>query len=142
MRLIAVASTIFTLALMLVLSVGHSADAVADQNDPNVREGQHIFRYDTFGDEQLWTDVLRMHEVVETVSPATGIRGRSESRYRRFARRRDRCVESGTGKSERPSRDDRLAAAQLGRRRYGKSWGFGAVGKCGHHMRALPLVSG
>ena len=73
MRLIAVASTIFTLALTFVLSVGHSADAVADQNEPTVRDGQQIFRYDTFGDEQLWTDVLRMHEVIETVSPATAL---------------------------------------------------------------------
>jgi hypothetical protein len=36
-------------------------------------EGQAIFRYDTFGDEQLWTDVLRMHEVIATVSPATAL---------------------------------------------------------------------
>ncbi len=34
------------------------------------RLGQRIFRYDTFGDEQLWTDVLRMHEVLATVPPA------------------------------------------------------------------------
>ena len=32
-----------------------------------------IFRYDTFGDEQLWTDVLRMHEVIATVDPATAL---------------------------------------------------------------------
>ena len=32
-----------------------------------------LFRYDTFGDEQLWTDVLRMHEVVPTVDPATAL---------------------------------------------------------------------
>ena len=37
------------------------------------RKGQAIFRYDTFGDEQLWTDVLRMHEVVATVSPAAAL---------------------------------------------------------------------
>ena len=35
--------------------------------------GQRIFRYDTFGDEQLWTDVLRMHEVVANVPPATAL---------------------------------------------------------------------
>src|SRR5688572_10425935 len=73
MRLIAIGSTIFTLALTFVLSGGHSADAIADQADPKTREGQQIFRYDTFGDEQLWTDVLRMHEVIETVSPATAL---------------------------------------------------------------------
>ena len=37
------------------------------------REGQAIFRYDTFGDEQLWTDVLRMHEVLPSVDPATAL---------------------------------------------------------------------
>ncbi len=35
--------------------------------------GRQIFRFDTFGDEQLWTDVLRMHEVVSTVDPATAL---------------------------------------------------------------------
>ena len=37
------------------------------------RDGQAIFRFDTFGDEQLWTDVLRMHEVIATVIPATAL---------------------------------------------------------------------
>jgi Cytochrome c len=37
------------------------------------RDGQAIFRFDTFGDEQLWTDVLRMHEVIATVPPATAL---------------------------------------------------------------------
>jgi mono/diheme cytochrome c family protein len=73
MRLIAIASTILTLALTFVLSGGYSADAMADQADRKTREGRQIFRYDTFGDEQLWTKVLRMHEVIETVSPATAL---------------------------------------------------------------------
>jgi RoxA-like, cytochrome c-like len=36
-------------------------------------DGQRIFRFDTFGDEQLWTGVLRMHEVVATLDPATAL---------------------------------------------------------------------
>jgi mono/diheme cytochrome c family protein len=37
-------------------------------------QGQQIFRFDTFGDEQLWTDTLRMHEVIQSsVSPATAL---------------------------------------------------------------------
>ena len=36
-------------------------------------DGQAIFRFDTFGDEQFWTDVLRMHEVIPTVDPATAL---------------------------------------------------------------------
>ncbi|HKG46489.1 MAG TPA: hypothetical protein VKB02_07180 [Pyrinomonadaceae bacterium] len=36
--------------------------------------GKEIFRFDTFGDEQLWTDTLRMHEVIQSsVSPATAL---------------------------------------------------------------------
>ena len=37
-------------------------------------DGQTIFRFDTFGDEQLWTDTLRMHEVIQAaVSPAVAL---------------------------------------------------------------------
>jgi cytochrome c5 len=40
-----------------------------------VAEGQRIFRFDTFGDEQLWTDKLRLHEVVEkSVDPTTALK--------------------------------------------------------------------
>ena len=39
-----------------------------------LRHGQRIFRFDTFGDEQLWTGVLRMHEAIATVSPATALK--------------------------------------------------------------------
>jgi cytochrome c5 len=39
-----------------------------------VAEGREIFRFDTFGDEQLWTDRLRMHEVIESsVDPITAL---------------------------------------------------------------------
>ncbi|MGM5469942.1 hypothetical protein ACS386_06660 [Flavobacteriaceae bacterium LMO-SS05] len=30
-----------------------------------VQEGQQVFRYDTFGDESFWTDVLQMNQVIE-----------------------------------------------------------------------------
>jgi hypothetical protein len=32
-------------------------------------DGQQIFRFDTFGDEQLWTDTLRLHEAVTALTP-------------------------------------------------------------------------
>jgi cytochrome c5 len=36
--------------------------------------GQTIFRFDTFGDEQKWTDVLRIHEVIPAaVSPVVAL---------------------------------------------------------------------
>lgn len=40
---------------------------------PRHRDGQAIFRFDTFGDEQLWTDTLRMHEAVSEVDPITAL---------------------------------------------------------------------
>ena len=40
-----------------------------------VAEGQRVFRFDTFGDEVLWTDTLRLHEVVEkNVDPTTALK--------------------------------------------------------------------
>ena len=64
MRLIGATSIVFALAL--TFSIAEFAPPLtADQR------GQAIFRYDTFGNEQLWTDVLRMHEVIATVPPTT-----------------------------------------------------------------------
>jgi hypothetical protein len=66
MRLIGATSIVFALAL--TFSIAEFAPPItADQR------GQAIFRYDTFGDEQLWTDVLRMHEVIATVPPTTAL---------------------------------------------------------------------
>lgn len=52
MRLISAASGVFILALSFVMS-GFDQTTVAHQDS-----GQAIFRYDTFGDEQLGTPVL------------------------------------------------------------------------------------
>ena len=50
---------------------GMAAAAEADQ----ISEGQKIFRFDTFGDEQLWTDKLGLHKVVqEKVDPTTALK--------------------------------------------------------------------
>jgi mono/diheme cytochrome c family protein len=73
MRLIAAASTMFVLALTFGLSARQAPGTAGDEDTRMILEGQQIFRYDTFGDEQLWTNVLRMHEVVATVSPATAL---------------------------------------------------------------------
>lgn len=65
MRLIAAASSVF----ILMLGV---ATFGAPATSPRL-DGKTIFRFDTFGDEQLWTNVLRMHEVLQAVSPATAL---------------------------------------------------------------------
>lgn len=39
-----------------------------------IAEGKEIFRFDTFGNETLWTDTLRLHEVIRTaVDPTTAL---------------------------------------------------------------------
>jgi hypothetical protein len=55
-----------------ILTASQTA-GLSDKGGENHRAGQAIFRYDTFGDEQLWTDVLRMHEVIATVPPTTAL---------------------------------------------------------------------
>jgi len=43
--------------------------------DASVAEGQRVFRFDTFGDEVVWTDKLRLHEVIEkSVDPTTALK--------------------------------------------------------------------
>jgi cytochrome c5 len=40
-----------------------------------IAEGQRVFRFETFGDDQLWTDTLRLNEVVEkNVDPTTALK--------------------------------------------------------------------
>jgi mono/diheme cytochrome c family protein len=59
---------IVPLGLLLVLC---AVPPASSQREPT---GQEIFRFDTFGDEQLWTGILRMNEVIETaVSPVTAL---------------------------------------------------------------------
>src|SRR4051812_11104121 len=38
------------------------------------REGKQVFRYDTFGDEQFWTDTARLHEAVAHIEPIEAIK--------------------------------------------------------------------
>jgi mono/diheme cytochrome c family protein len=65
MRLIAFASTVFAVTLTAALLGARGSNIQQD--------GQQIFRYDTFGDEQLWTNLLHMHDVVKGVDPSTAL---------------------------------------------------------------------
>ena len=38
----------------------------ADVDPATIEAGKQIFRFDTFGDETLWTDKLQLHEVIRT----------------------------------------------------------------------------
>ncbi|UAB82399.1 c-type cytochrome [Marixanthomonas sp. SCSIO 43207] len=56
------------------LAPGEGSLNLPPLNPQLVEQGKEIFRYDTFGDESFWTDVLQMNEVIETaVSPATAL---------------------------------------------------------------------
>jgi cytochrome c553 len=60
-----------TLALGMLLACG---DGPTEPTPEQVARGQDIFRFDTFGDEQFWTDTLRMHEVIQqAVSPKVAL---------------------------------------------------------------------
>ena len=58
--------------LGVIVAEAHTASA-ADRHGQGKLDGQAIFRFDTFGDEQLWTGVLRMHEALADVDPATAL---------------------------------------------------------------------
>jgi Cytochrome c len=80
MRFIGAASIGFVLAIAYAISGFATATHAELKDHPSgpagertLRDGQAIFRYDTFGDEQLWTNVLRMQEAVATVDPATAL---------------------------------------------------------------------
>src|SRR5688572_33421372 len=64
--------------LALAAAVGLAASPRSPRSlaadEDTVAKGQTIFRYDTFGDEQLWTDRLRLHEVIESsLDPETAL---------------------------------------------------------------------
>ena len=72
MQLIRAASIAFAVVLTSAVFDG-GARAARQGGDMSVKQGREIFRFDTFGDEQLWTGVLRMHEAVSQVPPTTAL---------------------------------------------------------------------
>ena len=67
-RTIGALSAVFVLSLAFVLWVYIPATTAHERHS-----GRSIFRFDTFGDEQLWTHALRMHEAIATVDPKTAL---------------------------------------------------------------------
>ena len=53
----------------LAVSVAILASIVSHGQSQTSGDGESIFRFDTFGDEQLWTDVLQMQKVIKDLSP-------------------------------------------------------------------------
>jgi hypothetical protein len=68
---------LIALAFVASQALGDEPSVAADRRPHATRqvaEGKQIFRYDTFGDEQLWTDFLRMQEPIGTaVTPALAL---------------------------------------------------------------------
>src|SRR5687767_2417619 len=80
MRLIGIAVLVFVVTIGSVISWSSSGVRAAQgpgrgptAAEQKLPDGKDTFRFDTFGDEQLWTDVLRMHEVIATVPPTTAL---------------------------------------------------------------------
>jgi mono/diheme cytochrome c family protein len=66
-------SPLAAVAAILVTGCGGSSDDSAQQQ-ALAAQGQQVFRFETFGDEALWTDKLRMHEVIaQAVDPVTAL---------------------------------------------------------------------
>src|SRR5262252_9465047 len=59
-------STVALSAAMLILGPSHG-------QSQTTTDGKSIFRFDTFGDEQKWTDTLQMQKVIRNVSPRTAL---------------------------------------------------------------------
>ena len=130
MRLIGAASTVFVVALAFAASSsGPSAAAQQSAQDFTVehagsqhdgarghRLGQRIFRYDTFGDEQLWTGVLRMHEVIATVPPATALAVGLKIDVEALPRAVEAAVQGRQNRPDQSGGDRRIAAVECGGR--------------------------
>ena len=64
-----VAAAVFSVSAMVDVEASRAASSAN-----LVSRGQQTFRFDTFGDERLWTDTLRLHEVVQAaVDPLTAL---------------------------------------------------------------------
>jgi mono/diheme cytochrome c family protein len=57
----------------VALSAAILTSAVLPGQSQSVSEGKSIFRFDTFGNEQFWTDVLRMQRVIRNLGPRTAL---------------------------------------------------------------------
>lgn len=63
-------ATAVAAGLLLACGEGSPTGPSAD----HLRTGQEIFRFDSYGDEQFWTDTLRMHEVIQqAVTPSVAL---------------------------------------------------------------------
>jgi hypothetical protein len=65
-QFVALVATVYAIALSGTIVAQPASSA-------KTSDGRQIFEFDTFGDEQLWTDTLQMHQAISSVSPATAL---------------------------------------------------------------------
>jgi hypothetical protein len=63
------------LTCLLLTAIASRQVSSAAQQSPSKKDfdGQQVFRFDTFGDEQLWTNTLQMPAAISTVSPRAAL---------------------------------------------------------------------
>jgi hypothetical protein len=52
---------------------GSFDETIQNNSGELFRRGQQVFRFDTFGDERFWSDTLKLHQAVATVSPTAAL---------------------------------------------------------------------
>src|SRR5688572_621451 len=65
----------WVLVLLVLMGAAGAASVTAGARPKSPpADGQSIFRFDTFGDEQFWTDALQLHTVIRSsVSPLAAL---------------------------------------------------------------------
>jgi mono/diheme cytochrome c family protein len=72
--LLSIALAIGLTSWLAVTHPGRAAVAAEDEGELRNSDGQQIFRFDTFGDEQFWTGQLQMNEVIaSSIDPLTAL---------------------------------------------------------------------
>ena len=69
-----VSAEAFSMKRVLALAAIAYALVFAQAATLQPADGKHIFRFDTFGDEQLWTDTLQMHQALAAVPPSLALK--------------------------------------------------------------------
>src|SRR5262245_44954967 len=73
-RLHAPKAAALALAALAALCAVVISRAEAQQDRAGANRGRNIFRFDPFGSEQLWTDVLSLHRLItDAVDPLTAL---------------------------------------------------------------------
>jgi hypothetical protein len=62
-----------TLAAMMQDSRSDIFGSAENNSQEMIQQGRQIFRFDTFGDQAFWGDQLRLHELINTLTPRNAL---------------------------------------------------------------------